>query len=101
MEFAATRGGTNMGVGAHNQGESDLPPRLSKPAQHALAGAGYYHLEQLAAVHASDIKQLHGIGPNAINQLRAALATKGLSFVGDGQDSVLSSTPLAVDAELD
>jgi hypothetical protein len=27
-----------------------------------------------------EIKQLHGIGPNALKQLRAALQAKGLSF---------------------
>ena len=59
---------------------SDLPAGLAKPAQRALAGAGYSQLEQLTAVSEGEIKQLHGIGPNAIEQLRQALAAKGLSF---------------------
>lgn len=60
--------------------ESDLPDGLSQPAQRALAGAGYKRLEQLAAVSEDEIKQLHGIGPKAIDLLRTALTAKGLSF---------------------
>jgi DNA repair protein RadC len=63
--------------------ESDLPAGLAKPAQRALAGAGYSRLEQLTAISENEIKQLHGIGPNAINQLRAALAAKGLAFASE------------------
>jgi hypothetical protein len=37
-------------------------------------------LEQLAKFSGADIAQLHGIGPNAIKQLRHALAAKGLKF---------------------
>jgi hypothetical protein len=29
------------------------------------------------------VKQLHGIGPNALRALRQALAAKGLSFAGE------------------
>jgi DNA repair protein RadC len=59
---------------------SDLPGKLSQPAQRALAGAGIKNLKQLTKFSEAEIKQLHGIGPNAIHQLRAALAAKGLSF---------------------
>ena len=59
---------------------SDFPARLAKPAQRALAGAGYTHLEQLAHVTEADLRQLHGMGPKALSQLRDALAEKGLSF---------------------
>jgi DNA repair protein RadC len=62
------------------QSESDLPPKLSQPAQRALAGAGIKNLKQLTKFSETEIKHLHGIGPNAINQLQAALAAKGLSF---------------------
>lgn len=65
----------------HNQ-KSDLP-KLSAPAQRALAGAGIQRLEQLTRFSESDVKQLHGIGPNALAQLRSALAAKGLSFAND------------------
>jgi len=60
--------------------ESDLPAKLSQPAQRALAGAGIKTLKQLSKFSETEIKQLHGMGPNALNQLRTALAAKGLSF---------------------
>lgn len=62
------------------QQESDLPPELAAPARRALVGAGYWRLEQLTKVREAEIKQLHGIGPNALKQLRRALEAKGLSF---------------------
>ena len=63
-----------------NQPDSDLPQKLAAPARRALVGAGYLRLEQLTKVTEDDIKKLHGIGPNAMEQLRRALADKGLSF---------------------
>ena len=66
------------------QQESDLPTELAAPARRALVGAGYLRLEQLSRVSEAEIKQLHGIGPNAIKQLRIALEAKGLSFM-DGK----------------
>ncbi|MBN1453686.1 MAG: hypothetical protein JW963_21910 [Anaerolineales bacterium] len=64
----------------NNHQESDLPAKLAKPAQRALAGAGIHSLEQLTKFSEAEIKQLHGIGPNALKQLRIALNAKGLSF---------------------
>jgi hypothetical protein len=58
---------------------SDLP-KLAAPAQRALAAANIQRLEQLTHFTEADIKQLHGIGPNALNTLRQALVAKGLSF---------------------
>ena len=69
-----------MTVKRNIQSESDLPAKLSQPAQRALAGAGIKSLKQLTKFSEAEIKKLHGIGPNAINQLQAALAAKGLSF---------------------
>jgi hypothetical protein len=59
---------------------SDLPPKLGAPAERALAGAGIKNLKQLTKFTEAEIKQLHGVGPNAIGKLRQALADKGLSF---------------------
>jgi DNA repair protein RadC len=59
--------------------ESDLP-KLASPAQRALANAGIDNLLQLAKLSEVEIKELHGIGPNALITLRAALKAKGLSF---------------------
>ena len=59
--------------------ESDFP-KLSAPAQRALADAGIQNLKQLTRFSEKEIKELHGIGPNAISALRLALKEKGLSF---------------------
>lgn len=59
---------------------NDLPAKLGAPAERALAGAGIKNLKQLAKFSESEIKQLHGVGPNALGKLRQALAEKGLSF---------------------
>ena len=60
----------------------DLPVKLAAPARRALAGAGISRLEQLTRLSEAEISRLHGIGPNAIKQLRQALHAKGLAFVG-------------------
>jgi uncharacterized protein DUF4287 len=59
---------------------SDLPEKLGAPAERALAGAGIKNLKQLTKFSEAEIKQLHGVGPNAIGKLRQALAENGLSF---------------------
>jgi hypothetical protein len=68
---------------------SDRPPipfpdALAQPARRALANAGYTDLAQLAAVREAEVKTLHGIGPNALKQLRQALVDHGLSFAEAG-----------------
>jgi hypothetical protein len=60
--------------------ESDLPAKLASPAQRALANAGIHNLTQLAKFSEAQIREYHGIGPNALIALRAALKAKGLSF---------------------
>jgi len=62
--------------------ESDLP-NLAAPAQRALASAGIQSLKQLTKFTETEIKQLHGMGPNALAKLRQALADKGLSFADE------------------
>jgi hypothetical protein len=69
-----------MTAGQHEQREGNLPAGLAKPAQRALAAAGYRWLEQLAGVREAQLKELHGIGPRALAQLRDALRAEGLSF---------------------
>jgi DNA-directed RNA polymerase alpha subunit len=58
---------------------SDLP-KVSAPAQRALAGAGITRLEQLTQMTEAELLKLHGMGPNALQKLRQALAEKGLAF---------------------
>ena len=70
---------------AHNQSQepgTDFPAGLAKPAQRALAGAGYVRLEQLTTVDEAELLKLHGMGPKALELLRHALEASGLSFAG-------------------
>jgi hypothetical protein len=53
---------------------------LAEPARRALIQAGYSRLEQLTDLTEVELKQLHGVGPKAIEQLRRALAARELSF---------------------
>ena len=57
-----------------------LPGNLGRPAQRALANAGYTQLDQLTTVSEAEIARLHGMGPKALRQLRQALADRGLAF---------------------
>ncbi|WP_332766762.1 hypothetical protein [Phenylobacterium sp.] len=60
---------------------TDLP-KLARPAQRALAGAGVTCLEDLAGHTEIEIAALHGMGPNALGRLKEALAAMGLDFKG-------------------
>lgn len=60
--------------------QTNLPPKLAKPAQRALAGADILTIEQLAKWSEKDLMDLHGMGPKAMGQLREALNEKGLKF---------------------
>lgn len=71
------------------QTESDFPAKLPQPARRALAAAGIRRLEQLAAFSEAEVGRWHGIGPNALGQLRRALAEHGLSFAAGKHRGVL------------
>ena len=60
--------------------ESDLPAELASPARRALVGAGFVRLEQFTRVSEDEVLKLHGMGSKALEQLRRALAARGLSF---------------------
>ena len=68
----------------HDERESTLPVDLANPARRALLQAGYWRLEQLTEISEAEVKHLHGVGPKALEQLRRALSTNGLSFA-DGK----------------
>ena len=51
---------------------------LSKPAQRALHNAGFDYAEELAAVKATDLSDLHGIGPAPLRVLSWFLQSAGL-----------------------
>jgi hypothetical protein len=67
------------------QSESDLPVWLAAPARRALASAGLWRLEQLSRISEAELKALHGIGPHAVRQLRAALDASGMAFADKTQ----------------
>jgi hypothetical protein len=57
-----------------------LPTGLAQPAVRALQQAGIHNLEQLSQWHERQVRQLHGIGPNAFEKLSQALQKIGLNF---------------------
>lgn len=63
--------------------ENDFPSGLAKPAQRALANAGITRLEQVSKLSEAELKQLHGIGPNAVEQLRKALEVQGFKLASE------------------
>ena len=73
-----------MTTPSQDQQQSNLPRELSQPALRALHGAGIWRLDQLTEFDEASVKDLHGIGPKAMGQLRRALAAQGLSFA-DGR----------------
>lgn len=58
----------------------DLPIKLAQPARRALQRAGITRLEQLAALTETELLELHGMGPKAVEQLRSALFATGQAF---------------------
>jgi len=68
-----------MTTKARGNTEDDLP-KLAAPARRALAGAGLVSLAQVAKQREADVAALHGIGPNAMATLKAAMRAKGLGF---------------------
>jgi hypothetical protein len=90
MRAAAERKAARA-VSASTQNEVDLdayagvdgPWRelgLSAPARRALIDEGYYKLSDLRKVSLDAIKDLHGMGPNAIRILTTAMKKADLSF---------------------
>lgn len=60
--------------------DSDLPEGLAAPARRALAQAGYTRIDQFTELTEAEVRQLHGMGPKAMQQIRLALAARGRSF---------------------
>lgn len=55
-------------------------PKIAAPAQRALQSAGITTLTQLTKTSEAELLQLHGMGKNALETLRAALQAEGLAF---------------------
>ncbi|MGE0886581.1 MAG: DNA-binding protein [Blastocatellales bacterium] len=63
----------------------DLPAKLARPAQRALARAGISRHGQLTETTEAELAELHGMGPKALGQLRDALTAIGKSFAKTNQ----------------
>jgi hypothetical protein len=53
---------------------------LAAPARRALVNTGILKLAQLKKFHEVDIAELHGMGPNALKSLKAAMKRDGFTF---------------------
>jgi hypothetical protein len=53
---------------------------LAAPARRALEGAGLTTLAKLSRKSAVQVRELHGMGPNAMSTLQSNLRKAGLSF---------------------
>jgi len=53
---------------------------LAAPARRALVDAGLTELAQLSNWTQAELASLHGMGPNALMKIDAALKTSGSSF---------------------
>lgn len=60
--------------------KENFPQGVAKPALRALFAAGLTTLDQLTQIREDQLAALHGMGPKAIELLRAALNAKGLDF---------------------
>lgn len=61
---------------------SGFPKGMSRPALRALLAAGFTEVSQLRSARESDLAALHGMGPRALELLRAALEERGKGFKG-------------------
>ena len=55
-------------------------PKVAKPAARALSQAGFSNLEQLTNISEKELLELHGMGPNAVERIKAALSDHGLAL---------------------
>ena len=58
-------------------------PRVGAPAKRALLGAGLTSLTDVAALTERQVREMHGVGEKAVQQLRQAMADQGLRFADD------------------
>lgn len=58
----------------------ELPAGLARPALRSLAAAGITSTAHFSKITAAELKQLHGMGPKAIELIRQALAEAGIAF---------------------
>jgi predicted flap endonuclease-1-like 5' DNA nuclease len=62
------------------EGESEFPVSLGKVARRELAVHGITRFDQLTTFTASDLLQIHGVGPKAVRILAEELDARGQRF---------------------
>jgi uncharacterized protein YdhG (YjbR/CyaY superfamily) len=75
--------------------ENNFGAKLPQPALRALTNAGIKNLEQLSGFSESEIKELHGMGPKALDLLREALKAKRLSFKASAGKTRKKGSPVS------
>ncbi|GAB5539104.1 MAG: hypothetical protein Salg2KO_12070 [Salibacteraceae bacterium] len=60
--------------------KKSFPHYLAKPAQRALAKEGITQLYDLSRFTKSEIRELHGIGPDAMMKIKYDLIEQEISF---------------------
>jgi predicted flap endonuclease-1-like 5' DNA nuclease len=58
-------------------------PHIGAAATRALTTQGVVRLEQVASLSEREVQALHGVGPYALRNLRAAMDAAGLAFRDD------------------
>lgn len=58
----------------------DTLAKIGAPATRALNNAGYTALRELAGVPRTELAELHGVGPKALDIIQSALAKHDLSL---------------------
>lgn len=66
--------------------ERSFPENLPKPAQRALLSLGISMLNDLAHFTKSEVKNLHGIGPNAMEKIKNEMFENQISFAKEKRD---------------
>ena len=61
-----------------------IPVKLAAPARRALKEAGLTSLEKLSAKTEQEVLALHGMGRNAMANLKRAMQAQGLDFKNSG-----------------
>ncbi len=59
---------------------SNTLPKIGAPATRSLANLGVTKLSQVTRFFEADLLKIHGVGPKAVNILKAALKQSGRSF---------------------
>jgi 2-phosphoglycerate kinase len=57
-----------------------LLQKLAKPAQRAIQNEGITSMEQLSQYSEKEMSRLHGIGKNAMDNIKKTMSENGLSF---------------------